>query len=109
MGLFDFLKGSKEKDVELYNPVDGEVIPIEDGSDPVFSQKMMGDGYGIEPTNGEIYSPIKGGGVSVFPTKHALGLKIYNGIEKLVHNRIDTVELDGSTFEDCGSRGDKGK
>ena len=60
MGLFDFLKGSKEKDVELYNPVDGEVIPIEDVSDPVFSQKMMGDGYGIEPTNGEIYSPIKG-------------------------------------------------
>ena len=107
MGLFDFLKGSKEKDVELYNPVDGEVIPIEDVSDPVFSQKMMGDGYGIEPTNGEIYSPIKGEVVSVFPTKHALGLKTDNGIEVLVHIGIDTVELDGSPFEVFVSEGDK--
>lgn len=107
MGLFDFLKGSKEKDVELYNPVDGEVIPIEDVSDPVFSQKMMGDGYGIEPTNGEIYSPIKGEVVSVFPTKHALGLKTDNGIEVLVHIGIDTVELEGSPFEVFVSEGDK--
>ena len=107
MGLFDFLKGSKEKDVELYNPVDGEVIPIEDVSDPVFSQKMMGDGYGIEPTNGEIYSPIKGEVVSVFPTKHALGLRTDNGIEVLVHIGIDTVELEGSPFEVFVSEGDK--
>jgi len=107
MRLFDFLKGSKEKDVELYNPVDGEVIPIEDVSDPVFSQKMMGDGYGIEPTNGEIYSPIKGEVVSVFPTKHALGLKTDNGIEVLVHIGIDTVELEGSPFEVFVSEGDK--
>ena len=107
MGLFYFLKGSKEKDVELYNPVDGEVIPIEDVSDPVFSQKMMGDGYGIEPTNGEIYSPIKGEVVSVFPTKHALGLKTDNGIEVLVHIGIDTVELEGSPFEVFVSEGDK--
>src|SRR5690625_4943680 len=107
MGLFDFLKGSKEKDVELYNPVDGEVIPIEEVSDPVFSQKMMGDGYGVEPTNGEIYSPIDGEVVSVFPTKHALGLKTDNGIEVLVHIGVDTVELEGDPIEILVSEGDK--
>lgn len=107
MGLFDFLKGGKEKTIELYNPVDGEVISIEDVSDPVFSQKMMGDGYGIEPSNGEIYSPIEGEVVSVFPTKHALGLKTDNGIEVLVHIGIDTVELEGTPFEVFVSEGDK--
>ena len=107
MGLFDFLKSGKEKTIELYNPVDGEVIPIEDVSDPVFSQKMMGDGYGVEPTNGEIYSPVEGEIVSVFPTKHALGLKTDNGIEVLVHIGIDTVELEGAPFEVFVSEGDK--
>lgn len=107
MGLFDFLKSGKEKTIELYNPVDGEVIPIEDVSDPVFSQKMMGDGYGVEPTNGEIYPPVEGEVVSVFPTKHALGLKTDNGIEVLVHIGIDTVELEGAPFEVFVSEGDK--
>ena len=107
MGLFDFLKSGKNKSVELYNPVDGEVIPIEEVSDPVFSQKMMGDGYGIEPTNGEIYSPVDGEIVSVFPTKHALGLKTDNGIEVLVHIGVDTVELEGAPFEVFVSEGDK--
>lgn len=107
MGLFDFLKGNKNKNVELYNPVDGEVIPIEEVSDPVFSQKMMGDGFGVEPTNGDVYSPIKGEVVSVFPTKHAVGLKADNGIEVLVHIGVDTVELDGAPFEVFVSEGDK--
>lgn len=107
MGLFDFLKGNKNKNVELYNPVDGEVIPIEEVSDPVFSQKMMGDGFGVEPTNGDVYSPIKGEVVSVFPTKHAVGLKAENGVEVLVHIGVDTVELDGAPFEVFVSEGDK--
>lgn len=107
MGLFDFLKKGEKKSVELYNPVDGEVIPIEEVSDPVFSQKMMGDGYGVEPTNGEIYSPIDGEVVSVFPTKHAVGLKTENGIEVLVHIGVDTVELEGGPFEILVSEGDK--
>lgn len=107
MGLFDFFKSGENKSVELYNPVDGEVIPIEEVSDPVFSQKMMGDGYGVEPTNGDIYSPIDGEVVSVFPTKHALGLKTENGIEVLVHIGVDTVELEGAPFEVFVSEGDK--
>lgn len=106
MGLFDFLKGDKNKNVELYNPVDGDVIPIEEVSDPVFSQKMMGDGFGVEPTNGDVYSPVSGEVVSVFPTKHAIGLKATNGIEVLVHIGVDTVELDGAPFEIFVSEGD---
>lgn len=107
MGLFDFLKGDKNKNVELYNPVDGDVIPIEEVSDPVFSQKMMGDGFGVEPTNGDVYSPVSGEVVSVFPTKHAIGLKADNGIEVLVHIGVDTVELDGAPFEILVTEGDK--
>lgn len=101
------MKSGKDKSVELYAPVDGEIISIEEVSDPVFSQKMMGDGYGVEPTNGEIYSPIDGEVVSVFPTKHALGLKTDNGIEVLVHIGIDTVELEGAPFEVLVAEGDK--
>lgn len=107
MGLFDFLKSDNNKEAELYNPVEGEVIPLEEVSDPVFSQKMMGDGFGVEPANGEIYSPIDGKVVSVFPTSHALGLELDNGIEVLVHIGVDTVELEGGPFDIHVSEGDK--
>ncbi len=107
MALFDFLKKGNNKDVELYNPVDGEVIPIEEVADPVFSQKMMGDGFGVQPNNGQVYSPINGKVTSVFPTKHALGLEADNGVEVLVHIGIDTVELEGGPFEIHVSEGDK--
>lgn len=107
MGLFDFLKSDNNKEAELYNPVEGEVIPLEEVSDPVFSQKMMGDGFGVEPANGEIYSPIDGKVVSVFPTSHALGLELDNGIEVLVHIGVDTVELEGGPFDIHVSEGEK--
>lgn len=105
MGLFDFLKKNKTTDVELFNPVAGEVIPIEDVSDPVFSQKMMGDGFGVEPADGDVYSPAAGEVVSIFPTKHALGLKLDNGVELLIHIGVDTVELEGKPFEILVSEG----
>lgn len=107
MALFDFLKKGGNKDAELYNPVEGEVIPLEEVSDPVFSQKMMGDGFGVEPENGQVYSPIEGKVVSIFPTNHALGLELDNGIEVLVHIGVDTVELEGGPFEIHVSEGDK--
>lgn len=107
MALFDFLKKGNNKDIELYNPVDGDVISIEDVADPVFAQKMMGDGSGVQPSNGQIYSPINGKVTSVFPTKHALGLEADNGVEVLVHIGIDTVELEGGPFEIHVSEGDK--
>ncbi len=84
---------------EVHSVVDGEVINIEDVKDPVFSQKMMGDGFAVEPENGHIVSPVAGKVTSVFPTKHALGLVTDNGLEVLVHIGLDTVSLEGKPFE----------
>ena len=78
---------------------DGEVVKLEDVKDPVFSQKMMGDGFAVEPANGKIYSPVAGKVTSVFPTKHALGLLTEAGLEVLVHIGLDTVSLEGKPFE----------
>ena len=84
---------------EVHSVADGEVINIEDVKDPVFSQKMMGDGFAVEPENGHIVSPVAGKVTSVFPTKHALGLATDNGLEVLVHIGLDTVSLEGKPFE----------
>lgn len=84
---------------EVHSVADGEVINIEDVKDPVFSQKMMGDGFAVEPENGHIVSPVAGKVTSVFPTKHALGLITDNGLEVLVHIGLDTVSLEGKPFE----------
>ncbi len=84
---------------EVHSVADGQVINIEDVKDPVFSQKMMGDGFAVEPENGQIVSPVAGKITSVFPTKHALGLLTENGLEVLVHIGLDTVSLEGKPFE----------
>ena len=84
---------------EVHSVADGEVINIEDVKDPVFSQKMMGDGFAVEPENGHIVSPVAGKVTSVFPTKHALGLVTDNGLEVLVHIGLDTVSLEGKPFD----------
>ena len=99
--MFRFLK-KKEASVNndsLYAIVTGKLIPITEVNDPVFSQKMMGDGFAIIPENGEIYSPIEGEVLSIFQTKHAIGMKMANGLEVLVHMGIDTVELNGAPFD----------
>ena len=67
---------------------------------------MMGEGFGINPTEGEVVSPIEGKVDNVFPTKHAIGLKADNGLEILVHIGLDTVQLDGQGFEILVSSGD---
>ncbi|WP_177188611.1 PTS sugar transporter subunit IIA [Alkalibacterium subtropicum] len=108
--MFDFLKGkgNEEKDpkVILTSPVNGKVIPIEEVEDPVFSQKMMGDGFGVDPSDGDVYAPGSGKVVSVFPTQHAVGLEMDNGVEVLVHIGIDTVELEGGPFDTLVKEGD---
>ena len=92
---------------EVETVADGQVIAITDVKDPVFSQKMMGDGFAVEPENGKIYSPVAGTVTSVFPTKHALGLLTENGLEVLVHIGLDTVSLEGQPFEVHVSEGQK--
>ena len=83
---------------EVYSVADGEVIALEQVKDPVFSQKMMGDGFAVEPANGNIVSPVSGTVSSIFPTKHALGLVTEAGLEVLVHIGLDTVSLEGKPF-----------
>lgn len=93
--------------LELYSVAKGKVVPIEQVNDVVFAQKMMGDGYAVIPENGEIYSPVKGEIMSVFPTKHAIGIKTDTGVEVLLHMGINTVELEGAPFEIFVKDGDK--
>lgn len=91
----------------IVNVADGKVLAITEVNDPVFSQKMMGDGFGVEPVNGTVYAPVAGIVTSVFPTKHALGLLTDEGLEVLVHMGIDTVDLKGVPFTVNVKEGDK--
>ncbi|EOH63643.1 glucose PTS transporter subunit IIA [Enterococcus mundtii] len=85
--------------VQLCAVADGTVQSIEQASDPVFAQKMMGEGYFVEPTNGHIYAPTSGIISSIFPTKHAIGLTTADGLELLIHMGVNTVELGGTPFD----------
>ena len=90
-GLFGFLKKAET----LNACVSGKVIPITEVEDEVFSQKMMGDGYAIRPTDGNIYAPANGVVTQAFKTKHAVVFHTDNGIDLLIHVGLDTVELKG--------------
>lgn len=83
---------------EVYSVADGQVVALEQVKDPVFAQKMMGDGFAVEPANGNIVSPVSGTVSSIFPTKHALGIVTAAGLEVLVHIGLDTVSLEGKPF-----------
>ncbi len=83
---------------DVLSIADGEVKPITAVKDPVFSSKMMGDGFAVEPENGNVYAPVSGIVTSVFPTKHAFGLLTDSGLEVLVHIGLDTVALNGVPF-----------
>lgn len=94
---------------KLLSPLTGKVIPLEEVPDAVFSSKMMGDGFAIEPTSGTVVAPIDGEILSVFPTKHAIAFKSTGGIEILIHIGLDTVELKGEGFEVLVESGDSVK
>ena len=85
--------------IELGNIVDGEVLPIEDSCDQIFSHKLLGDGVMIKPSHGLIVAPCDGVVTMVYPTKHAIGLRLDNGCELLLHFGTDTVKLNGVGFE----------
>jgi len=95
--MFGFGKKSVEKDENLYAPVDGVVIDLTTVPDPVFSGKLMGDGFAIEPTGSVVVSPVAGEVTMV--QGHAVGMKRADGLEVLVHMGIDTVSLDGAPFD----------
>lgn len=91
-----FKKSSKLK---VISPVKGDLIPITDVNDDVFSTKMLGDGFAIEPIDGAVVAPLSGKITTLFPTKHALGITTDKGLEVLIHMGIDTVELKGASFD----------
>lgn len=88
-------------------PMPGRVLPITDVPDPVFSGRVMGDGFAIEPTGGRVVAPVSGEVVTLFPTGHAIGLRADSGLEVLVHVGIDTVSLNGEGFTARVAQGDR--
>ena len=99
--MFKKLFGKKEnvEMEEIFAPLDGEILSLEEVPDPVFSQKMIGEGIAIMPRNGQVVSPVNGKIVNVFPTKHAIGILSNNGLEILIHFGLETVALNGEGFE----------
>lgn len=87
-----------EQQLAIYAPSKGELIPISEVADPVFSEKMMGDGFAVLPEANEVFAPISGTILNVFPTKHAIGIQTDNGLEVLLHMGINTVDLKGEPF-----------
>ncbi len=91
----------------IASPLTGEVRSLSEVSDPTFAQEIMGKGTAIFPTVGEVVSPVDGEVVTLFATKHAIGLKSKNGSEVLIHVGIDTVKLNGEHFTAHIASGDK--
>lgn len=102
--LDDACANIKEK---VVSPVAGKIVPMSEVPDPVFSQKMMGDGFAVIPEDNVIVSPIDGTVVNVFPTEHAVGLVTDCGIELIVHVGLDTVALKGEGFQVMVNEGDQ--
>lgn len=96
----------KETSESVKAPMNGELLSIEDVPDQVFSGKMMGDGFAIDPIDGVVVAPIDGKITTVFPTKHAIGITSDNGLEVLIHIGIDTVKLNGEGFHVFVDEGD---
>lgn len=94
------------QELDLFPVAKGEVLLLEQVDDPVFSQKMMGDGFAITPSEDEIVAPLAGKVVSIFPSKHAIGLHTNEGLDVLIHMGIDTVELKADAFTIAVNEGD---
>ncbi len=112
MGLFDKLFGSKDNkgaEVEIYAPLSGEIVNIEDVPDVVFSEKIVGDGIAIRPTGNKIVAPIDGVIGKIFETNHAFSMESREGVELFVHFGIDTVELKGEGFTRIAEEGQEVK
>ncbi|WP_347862116.1 PTS glucose transporter subunit IIA [Salimicrobium sp. PL1-032A] len=107
--MFKKLFGKEDKNVSITAPLTGKVVSLDEVPDPVFSQRMMGDGIAIEPSDGKVVSPVDGEIVQIFPTNHAVGIKTSNGLEVLVHIGLETVAMEGEGFEGHVKQGDKVK
>ena len=93
-----FFKKKEKEMKKLLAPVSGKLIAIEKVNDPVFAQKMMGDGFAIEPTGEQFYALADGKISAVFPSNHAYGITLDDGMEILVHIGLETVNENGKGF-----------
>lgn len=96
---------SERVEDDIFSPLVGEVLPLSDAGDAAFSEGLLGQGLVILPTIGEIKAPFDGVVMTLFPTKHAIGLISDKGTELLIHIGIDTVELEGQYYEACVTQG----
>ena len=85
--------------MKLKSPLTGKLVSMSDVKDPVFSQKMMGDGFAIIPSANEVVSPVDATIEVLYPTGHAIGLRTEDGIEILIHLGIDTVKSKSNSFK----------
>lgn len=102
--MFNIFNKRKEANLnnkieEISSPCNGKVVQIENIPDQIFSELMMGDGIGIEPLDGGIYSPVDGEILQIFGTKHAIVIRSNLGTDILLHIGLDTVSLDGVPFD----------
>ena len=95
----DYKKKVKKENIEIANPISGNIIDLENVEDEVFSGRILGDGFAIEPRDDKVYSPVDGEVRVVFPTLHAIVVETYEGLEVLIHIGIDTVKLNGQGFK----------
>lgn len=102
-----FKKSAEQKGLELYAPLNGEIVPLENVPDPVFGEKMMGEGIAIMPSEGKVVSPVEGKIVQIPETKHAVGIEATDGTEILIHVGLETVALKGEGFTVNVSVGDQ--
>ncbi|MFF2877424.1 PTS glucose transporter subunit IIA [Gottfriedia sp. NPDC057991] len=95
------------KEVVIKAPLTGEIHPLSEVPDPVFAEKMMGDGFAITPSEGVVVAPFDGEIVQVFHTKHAIGIRSNEGVEILIHVGLETVKLNGEGFDAHITEGQK--
>ncbi|WP_455117350.1 glucose PTS transporter subunit IIA [Rothia mucilaginosa] len=92
--------------IELHSPIEGTAVALSDVPDPIFAAGKLGEGVAIEPTGTTVVAPAAGKVAATYPSGHAVGLKLENGIELLIHVGLDTVNLDGKGFSVKVAKGD---
>ncbi|WP_249870501.1 PTS sugar transporter subunit IIA [Oceanobacillus saliphilus] len=101
------IESAKSQKAQIFVPITGKVVPIEEVPDPIFSEKMMGEGAAVIPSEGKVVAPVNGEIIQVAPTKHAIGILSEDGSEILIHIGLETVALDGEGFTVHVNVGDK--
>ncbi len=102
-------KDALVKQEVIVSPIKGDVLPLSEVKDEVFSQGLLGKGVAIEPKEGKVVAPVDGTLTTLFPTHHALGITSDKGAEILIHVGMDTVQLEGKCFTPKVKQGERVK